>query len=99
VLVSVRLGSCWFLGNEICRGDAMIALPVIANQEVVMLYPIHHLFRAFIAVAFSLLGSTAWSAAALQPIENFTKRPVLSDVTLSWQSSCSTKKAAACWPR
>jgi hypothetical protein len=61
----------------------MIQLPVIAFQEVAMLYPIRHLFRAFFAVAFSLLGSTAWSAAPLQPIENFTKRPVLSDVTLS----------------
>jgi dienelactone hydrolase len=61
----------------------MIQLPVIAFQEVAMLYPIRHLFRAFIAVAFGMLGSAAWSAALLQPIENFTKRPVLSDVTLS----------------
>jgi dipeptidyl aminopeptidase/acylaminoacyl peptidase len=79
--------SCWFLGwflaNEICCRDAMIQLPVIAFQEVAMLYPIGHFFCAVAAVAVTLFAGTAWCAAPLQPIENFTKRPVLSDVTLS----------------
>ena len=38
---------------------------------------------AFVSLLFGLIAQTASSAAVLQPIENFTKRPALSDVTLS----------------
>jgi dipeptidyl aminopeptidase/acylaminoacyl peptidase len=61
----------------------MIPRPVIANQKAAMLYQIRHFFCALTAAALSLLANTASSAAPLQPIENFTKRPILSDVTLS----------------
>ena len=35
------------------------------------------------AVALSLLSPSTWGVPPLQPIENFTKRPILSDVSLS----------------
>ena len=48
-----------------------------------MLYLVRCFSRALAAAALSLLVNAAWSASPLQPIENFTKRPILSDVTLS----------------
>jgi dipeptidyl aminopeptidase/acylaminoacyl peptidase len=40
-------------------------------------------FHALAAAGLILLAHTSFGAAPLQPIENFTKRPILSDVTLS----------------
>jgi dipeptidyl aminopeptidase/acylaminoacyl peptidase len=48
-----------------------------------MQYLISRFSIALAATALTLIAGAAWSAPPLQPIENFTKRPVLSDVTLS----------------
>jgi dipeptidyl aminopeptidase/acylaminoacyl peptidase len=61
----------------------MIPLPFIAVQEVAMLYLIRCFSHVLVPVALVCFACTAQSAPPLQPIENFTKRPILSDVTLS----------------
>jgi dienelactone hydrolase len=48
-----------------------------------MQFLIRGLSHAFAAAVLILSGGAASSATPLQPIENFTKRPVLSDVSLS----------------
>jgi dipeptidyl aminopeptidase/acylaminoacyl peptidase len=48
-----------------------------------MQFLIRRLSHAFAAAVLIVSGGAAFSAIPLQPIENFTKRPVLSDVNLS----------------
>jgi dipeptidyl aminopeptidase/acylaminoacyl peptidase len=61
----------------------MIWKSSITCLKVPMFSQIRRFLCAVIAAALSLLGSTALCAPPLQPIENFTKQPVLSGVTLS----------------
>jgi hypothetical protein len=58
-------------------------MPILARQKVAMLNSIRRFFYTVVATGLSLLSGSAWCAASVQPIENFTKPPLLSNVKLS----------------